>query len=321
MSETVLQLNDVVKHFPVRGGMWNRVISKVHAVNGVTLSVRRGETLGIVGESGCGKSTLGKCIVQLHRATSGEVIYEGADLTQLDHAELMPYRRKVQMIFQDPYSSLNPRMTVRQLLSEVIRFHSIVPRAEEDPFIIELIQKVGLRADSADKFPHEFSGGQRQRIGIARALAVKPEFLVADEPVSALDVSIQAQVLNLLMDLREELGLTLIFISHDLKVVEHFCDRVAVLYLGNVVEELSCDDLAGTAKHPYTRALLGANPINDPRERRELAVLEGDVPSPYDPPPGCPFTTRCAYVTDECHTQMPPLVEHDDGSKVACYNL
>ena len=317
----LLEVRDLVKHFPVRGGVLNRVIGNVHAVNGVSLEVQRGEILGVVGESGCGKSTLGKCIIRLHDATEGQVLYEGEDISDLSHAEMMPFRRKMQIIFQDPYSSLNPRMTVKALLTEVIKFHGLAEGAALDDRIRGLIEKVGLRADSAEKFPHEFSGGQRQRIGIARALALEPEFIVADEPVSALDVSIQAQVLNLLMDLKDELGLTLLFVSHDLKVIEHFCDRVLVMYLGYVMEELRCEDLHASARHPYTRALLGANPINDPDERRELTVLQGDVPSPYDPPKGCPFAGRCPLVTDRCRNEMPPVRTREDGTRVACFEV
>ncbi|MFT5289751.1 MAG: oligopeptide transport system ATP-binding protein [Planctomycetota bacterium] len=319
LLEPLLEVTDLQMHFPVRGGFLNRVVSRVHAVSDVSLTIQKGETLGVVGESGCGKSTLGKCLVRLYEPTGGKVVFDGQEITGRSHRELMPFRRRAQIIFQDPYSSLNPRLTVRALLREVVRFHKVVPAAQVDDYITELIVKVGLRPDSADKFPHEFSGGQRQRIGIARVLAVKPEFIVADEPVSALDVSVQAQVLNLMMDLKDEFGLTLLFISHDLKVIEHFCDRVVVMYLGHVVEQLSCEDLHNQAKHPYTRALLGANPINDPNERRPLAVLEGDVPSPYDPPPGCPFAGRCAHVEDRCHVAMPPLEQRGDGHEIACY--
>ncbi len=317
----LIEVKDLVKHFPVRGGILNRVVGKVHAVNGVSFEVRKGEVLGVVGESGCGKSTLGKCVIRLHPATSGSISFDGTDITQLSHDEMMPFRRRMQIIFQDPYSSLNPRLTVRALLKEVLRFHDIVRGKALDERIAELIQKVGLRPEAADKFPHEFSGGQRQRIGIARALALEPEFLIADEPVSALDVSIQAQVLNLLMDLKEEFGLTLLFVSHDLKVIEHFCDRVLVMYLGHVMEELSCDGLHERAKHPYTRALLGANPINDPDERRPLTVLQGDVPSPYDPPRGCPFAGRCSQATDRCSVEPPPLEAREDGHRVACFEV
>ncbi len=315
----LLEVRDLVKHFPVRGGLMNRVVGRVHAVNGVSFSVERGETVGIVGESGCGKSTLGKCVIRLHEPTSGSVRYDGQELASLSHGEMMPFRRRMQIIFQDPYSSLNPRLTVRAMLREVLAFHGAAKGPAMDQHIDELIQKVGLRVEAAEKFPHEFSGGQRQRIGIARALALEPEFLVADEPVSALDVSIQAQVLNLLMDLREEFGLTLLFVSHDLKVIEHFCDRVVVMYLGYLVEELSCEGLHERAQHPYTRALLGANPINDPDERRELVVLQGDVPSPYDLPKGCPFAGRCPLVMDRCRAEMPPLEDGPDGSRVACF--
>ena len=319
---SVIQVTDLVKHFPVRGGVLNRVVGKVHAVNGVSFDIRRGETVGIVGESGCGKSTLGKALIRLHDPTSGSIRYDGREITGLSHHEMMEIRRKMQIIFQDPYSSLNPRLTIRAMLREAIRFHGVVPPAEMDDYITELIRTVGLRPDAAEKFPHEFSGGQRQRIGIARALSVKPEFIIADEPVSALDVSIQAQVLNLMMDLKEQFGLTLMFISHDLKVVEHFCDRVLVMYLGHVVEELPTDDLHARARHPYTRALLGANPIDDPSERRPLTVLQGDVPSPFKPPTGCPFQTRCPRVHDRCRESMPPLVDHGaEGApeEVACY--
>ncbi|MCB9913860.1 MAG: ATP-binding cassette domain-containing protein [Planctomycetes bacterium] len=305
-------------HFPVRGGVLNRVQRRVHAVNGVSFDVRRGEVLGVVGESGCGKSTLGKCLIRLLSPTAGSIRYEGTDLAALGHGDLMPFRKKMQMVFQDPYSSLNPRMTVREAVREVALFHGVVSRDAADAYVSELIQKVGLRADAADKFPHEFSGGQRQRIGIARALACKPDLLVADEPVSALDVSIQAQVLNLLMDLKDELGLTVVFVSHDLKVIEHFCDRVLVMYLGNVVEELDCERLHADARHPYTRALLGANPINDPADRRPLTVLEGDVPSPFTLPPGCAFAGRCPVVEPRCRAQRPPLELKTCGHAVAC---
>ena len=318
----LLEVRDLVKHFPVRGGVLNRVVGNVHAVNGVSLSIRRGETLGVVGESGCGKSTLGKLVIRLIEPTSGSVSFDGKPITGLSHAEMMPFRRKMQIIFQDPYSSLNPRLTVRTLLREAIRFHGVVTDPSSDAveaFIQALLKKVGLRPDAADKFPHEFSGGQRQRIGIARALAVKPEFIVADEPVSALDVSIQAQVLNLMMDLKDEFGLTLLFISHDLKVIEHFCDRVLVMYLGNVVEEMPCDHVHENAKHPYTRALLGANPIDDPDQRRPLTVLQGDVPSPFNPPKGCPFAGRCPLVMDRCRVEMPPLATVGPRQRAACW--
>lgn len=319
---SLVQVTDLVKHFPVRGGVLNRVVGRVHAVNGVNFEIRRGETLGVVGESGCGKSTLGKCLLRLHEPTSGSIRFDGKVITGLSHQEMMVFRRRMQIIFQDPYSSLNPRLTIRALLREAIRFHGVVPPEAVDETIIELIRTVGLRPDAADKFPHEFSGGQRQRIGIARALSVRPEFIVADEPVSALDVSIQAQVLNLMMDLKDQFGLTLMFISHDLKVIEHFCDRVLVMYLGHVVEELSTDRLHEEARHPYTRALLGANPIDDPSDRRPLTVLQGDVPSPFAPPPGCPFQTRCPRVHDACRESMPTLRPTGDSGgvqQVACF--
>jgi len=324
---SLLLVEGLEMHFPVRGGVLNRVVSHVHAVNGVSFQVQRGETLGVVGESGCGKSTLGKCLVRLHQPTGGSFEYDGVDYSHSNHSELMEYRSRVQMIFQDPYSSLNPRLTIRDCLREVILFHetNYVERdgvrepIDADELILELVRKVGLREDSVDKYPHEFSGGQRQRIGIARALACKPEFLIADEPVSALDVSIQAQVLNLLMDLKDEFGLTLIFISHDLKVIEHFCDRVLVMYLGSIVEEVPCELLHESAQHPYTQALLGANPINHPSEKRELTVLEGDVPSPFDLPKGCAFAGRCPIVESRCREARPPLETKASGHRSACF--
>ena len=315
----LIEVVDLVKHFPVRGGVLNRVTGNVHAVNGVSFAIAEGETLGIVGESGCGKSTLGKAVIRLIEPTSGTVAYEGDEITGLPHDRLMTYRKKMQIIFQDPYSSLNPRLTVKALLKEAIAFHRVVEPAEMDDYITELVRTVGLQPDVVSKFPHEFSGGQRQRLGIARALAVKPKFIVADEPVSALDVSIQAAVLNLMMKLREGFGLTMMFISHDLKVVEHFCDRVLVMYLGHVVEELDCDGLNERARHPYTLALLGANPIDDPDDRRPLTVLQGDVPSPFDPPKGCPFAGRCPKVMDRCRQEMPPLEIKTDGHRAACF--
>jgi len=320
-DQPLVKVRNLVKHFPKRGGIFNQVIAKVHAVNDVSFEIRKGETLGVVGESGCGKSTLGKAIIRLHNPTSGNVTFDGVDITHLSRSSLRPIRRRMQMIFQDPNSSLNPRMTVEAALREVIRLHKIVPAKEMRSYIDSLLTKVGLRIDDRGKYPHEFSGGQKQRIGIARALAVKPEFIIADEPVSALDVSIQAQVLNLLMDLKNELQLTLLFVSHDLKVIDHFCDRMLVMYLGNVVEEMPCQDIHAAAKHPYTKALLASNPITDPDQRGELVVLEGEVPSPYNPPPGCPFVTRCPIATDRCRTENPPLEDRGDGHRVACWEV
>ncbi|MCA9062296.1 MAG: ABC transporter ATP-binding protein [Planctomycetaceae bacterium] len=315
----ILEVSNLVKHFPVRGGLFNQTVGSVQAVNDVSLKVHRGETVGIIGESGCGKSTLGKTLIRLLDPTSGRIWVEGIDITELSHAEMMPFRRRMQFIFQDPYSSLNPRMTAAQMLGEVIRFHRVVPRHQVDGYIDELLQMVQLRHEYRDRYPHEFSGGQRQRLNIARALAVKTEFIIANEPVSALDVSVQAQILNLLMDLREKLGLTILFISHDLKVVEHFCDRMIVMYLGTIAEEVSCDSLMTSVQHPYTQALLRSNPINDPDDRHELYVLEGEVPSPRNPPAGCPFVTRCEKAEQKCHSDRPVLKETGKQHSVACW--
>ena len=307
----LLEVSNLTKSFPVKGGLLNRTVASVQAVRDVSFSVEEGETLGIIGESGCGKSTLGKTIVGLHAATSGRVNFSGSGAGSV-HTEM-------QFVFQDPYSSLNPRMTAGQMLAEVIRFHNIVPKKETTCYIEELLSMVQLRPEAQHRYPHEFSGGQRQRLNIARALAVKPRLLIADEPVSALDVSVQAQILNLLMDLREQLNLTILFISHDLKVVEHFCDRMLVMYLGKIVEQLPCDDIHADAKHPYTQALLKSNPINDPADRSELYILEGEVPSPRNPPTGCPFVTRCEIAEDRCSTDPPMLTRMQDEHSVACW--
>lgn len=320
-DDVLVRVENAVKHFPKRGGLLNQVIAKVHALNDVSFTINKGQTLGVVGESGCGKSTLGKAVIRLHKLTSGNVFFDGTDITKMSRRKLRPIRKRMQMIFQDPNSSLNPRMTVEATLKEVIRLHKSVSESEMDAKIDQLLTKVGLRVDDKKKYPHEFSGGQKQRIGIARALAVNPEFIIADEPVSALDVSIQAQVLNLMMDLKEELGLTLLFVSHDLKVIDHFCDSMLVMYLGNIVEEMPCEDIHAHAKHPYTRALLSCNPITDPDQRGELTVLEGEVPSPYHPPAGCPFVTRCPLKTTKCETENPPLLDRGNGHRVACWEV
>jgi ABC-type oligopeptide transport system ATPase subunit len=262
------EVQSLVKHFPVRGGLLNRVVGNVHALRGVSFQIHRGEIVGVVGESGCGKTTLGKLIVRLLDATSGSIKFDNHDITPLNHRQLMPWRPRIQMIFQDPYSSLNPRLTAAHTLREAVRFHHVVPRHETNGYVQSLLAKVGLRADMQHRYPHEFSGGQRQRINIARALAVQPDLIVADEPVSALDVSIQAQILNLLMELKEEYALTLLFISHDLRVIQYLCDRMLVMYLGHIVEELPCENVAAAALHPYTQGLLRANPIPDPASRR-----------------------------------------------------
>jgi oligopeptide/dipeptide ABC transporter ATP-binding protein len=323
-SRTLAATDKVAKYFPVQTSAFARATRFVHAVDGVTLKVRRGETMGLVGESGCGKSTLGRLMLRLVDPTYGRIVYDGEEITHASQASLRPLRRKMQIIFQDPYSSLNPRMTVRDIVGEAIRIHRLAPsRADEDRMILELLDKVGLRADAMNRYPHEFSGGQRQRIGIARALAVQPEFIVCDEPISALDVSIQAQIINLLQDLQEQMGLSYLFISHDLKVVEHVSHRVSVMYLGKIVEQARAADLYARPHHPYTRALLSAVPIVDPEKRRLRVLLEGDVPSPVDPPSGCRFHPRCPRVVKgTCDKDVPLLSEVDVGSghKVACFN-
>ncbi|MCH2200916.1 MAG: ABC transporter ATP-binding protein [Fuerstiella sp.] len=315
----LVEVDNLSKDFPIRGGILGRQIAQVHAVTNVTLRVQRGDTLGIIGESGCGKSTLGKIIVRLLNPTSGEIRFDGIPIHLASHRELMPLRRRMQFIFQDPYSSLNPKMTAGQMLAEVIKFHQVVPARQRSGYIDELLGMVQLGTDARNRYPHEFSGGQRQRLNIARALAVKPEFIIADEPVSALDVSVQAQVLNLLMDLRDQFGLTLMFISHDLKVIEHFCDQMVVMYLGQLVEKLSCDAIHANAKHPYTQALLRSNPINDPQNREELYILKGEVPSPRNPPAGCPFVTRCELAEERCNTDRPQLVQIANQHEAACW--
>ncbi len=322
MSESeppVLKAVNLVKHFPITGGVFGRQVAKVHAVNGVNLEINKGECVGLVGESGCGKSTLGKTLVRLLEPTDGQILFAGQNITKLSYKQLRPLKKRMQMIFQDPYGSLNPRMTIETILREALVFHAIVPKDQVPKRIVELLNLAGLPATVRRKYPHEFSGGQRQRVGIARALTVNPEFILADEPVSALDVSIQAQVLNLLEDLRQELGLSYLFVSHDLKVVQHFCERVMIMYLGYVVEELSCDDLEADVLHPYSMALLGAIPVDDPRERVAREILEGDVPSPITLPTGCPFSTRCPKVESICKKENPPLVTVGKSHKVACH--
>ena len=310
-NDVILTLRGVKAHFPVKSGVFRRTVAKVKAVDGVDLDIYRGEVLGLVGESGCGKTTLGKTILQLVRATEGEVVYNGpqdaADLTKLDEKQLHPYRKRLQIVFQDPHSSLNPAFTIFGSLEDPLTKYGIKTREERRQIIGDLLEAVNMRREYMDRYPHEFSGGQRQRIGIARALSVNPELIVCDEAVSALDVSIRAQVLELLMRLKRERNLTYVFITHDLSVTEYICDRIAVMYLGRIVELCRSEDLYARRLHPYTQALLSAIPVADLDRRSKRQVLEGDVPSPVNPPSGCPFHPRCRFRQDVCKTTVPPL--------------
>jgi oligopeptide/dipeptide ABC transporter ATP-binding protein len=315
----VLRVEGLQKLFPVRRGVLQRVTGHVRAVDGVSFSIQAGETLCLVGESGCGKSTVGKTILRLQEPTGGKIWLGGTDVTDLDEDQMRVHRRQVQMVFQDPYSSLNPRMRAGQIIAEPLENFGMAEGVEGERQVHSLLEKVGLRKDAADRYPFEFSGGQRQRLGIARALALNPRLIVADEPVSALDVSVQAQVINLLMDLQEEFGLAYLFVSHDLAVVEHIGHRIAVMYLGRIVELAPKDRIFAQPLHPYSEALMSAAPIADPKARRKRLVIEGDVPSPMNPPPGCHFHTRCPYAEARCRQEYPPLQEIAPGHLVACH--
>jgi len=311
---------DVYKSFPIKAGFLGRTVGHVHAVDEVSLAVSKRETLGLVGESGCGKTTLARTLMRLTKVTKGTVAYDGTDITRLKGGKLKPYRRKMQVVFQDPYASLDPRQSVRSMLTEPMRIHKLVRTGEEAvSAATRLVELVGLNPDHLNRFPHEFSGGQRQRIAIARALAVEPEFLVLDEPTSSLDVSVQAQILNLLRNLQEQLSLTYLFISHNLPVIRYMCHRIAVMYLGHIVEIADADSIYLRPRHPYTYALLASAPIPDPKERKGIAVLQGDVPSPIDIPSGCRFRTRCPYATERCSREVPRLREVDPGQYVECH--
>ena len=317
----LLEVKGLTKHFYVeREGSWFGRPRRLRAVDGVDFSIGRGETLGLVGESGCGKSTTGRVIVRLYDATAGEVHFDGVNVTALSERDFKPYRRRMQMIFQDPYASLNPRMTVGDIIGEPLDIHDLAEGRDRLERIHDLLDRVGLNPDHAMRYPHEFSGGQRQRIGIARALAVDPQFIVCDEPISALDVSIQAQVVNMLEDLREQFGLTYLFIAHDLSMVRHLADRVGVMYLGRLVEVAEKEELYRNPQHPYTQALLSAIPVIGGRRERGRIVLEGDVPSPLDPPSGCAFRTRCRYARPSCAEMSPGLAEIASGHYVACWH-
>ena len=321
-DEVLVEVKNLKMFFPVTEGILiHRVVAHVKAVNGVSFQIKKGETLGLVGESVCGKTTTGRCMIQLEQATSGEILYQGTDLTKLDSQEMIDFRKKIQIIFQDPFSSLNPRMTIGDIIAEPMKVHGIIDDpTERRQRVLELLTKCGLKENFAERYPHEMSGGQRQRVGIARALAMNPEFIICDEAVSALDVSIQAQVINLLEDLREEFGLTYLFISHDLSVIRHICHRVAVMYLGNMVELADCDELYDNPMHPYTQALLEAVPIPDPdlEKARAHKIVKGEIPSPMNPPTGCVFHPRCEKAVASCSQNVPEFREVKPGHWVAC---
>lgn len=317
----LIEIVDLYKHFPVTGGILSRVVGWIKAVDGVSFAIKRGETLGLVGESGCGKTTLGRVILRLLEATAGQVIFEGQNVLELRREEMRRLRRQMQIIFQDPYASLNPRMSVGDIIGEPLEIHGVARGKEKQKRVHDLLEVVGLGPHHARRYPHEFSGGQRQRIGVARALALNPKLIICDEPVSALDVSIQSQVINLLEDLQREFDLTYLFIAHDLSVIKHISDRVAVMYLGKVVELCGSDELYLNPKHPYTEALLSAIPIPDPavQKTRERIILAGDVPSPRDPPSGCRFHTRCLYAEDICNQEEPEFIDIGGEHYVACH--
>ncbi len=321
MSGAVLEVADLVKHFPVQRGVLRRTVAHVKAVDGVSFAVGPSETLCLVGESGCGKSTVARLVLRLMEPTAGVIRLGGDDVTHLGSEQMIAYRRRAQMVFQDPYASLNPKLTAGEIVAEPLENYEAMGRAEREAAVAAVLDKVGLRAEMMRRYPFEFSGGQRQRLGIARALALRPDLIVADEPVSALDVSVQAQVLNLLVDLQEEFGLSYLFISHDLGVVEHIGHRIAVMYLGRIVELGGKDELLAEPLHPYTRALISAAPIPDPRAKRERLVIEGDVPSPLDPPLGCRFHTRCPFAVARCRSEEPAMREVAPGRHVACHLL
>ncbi|MBC7419122.1 MAG: dipeptide ABC transporter ATP-binding protein [Bdellovibrio sp.] len=322
MSESLLRAENIVKEFPVYGGLFSKQVASVKAVSGISFDIKKGETLGLVGESGCGKSTLGRSLIRLIEPTSGKIFFKDKDITNIHGDDLRDLRKQMQIIFQDPYASLNPRMTIGSILEEPLIIHHLYKtQAERMERVGELIDLVGLRREHLSRYPHEFSGGQRQRVGIARALAVNPELIICDEPVSALDVSIQAQVINLLMELQQKLGLTYIFIAHDLKVVEHVSNKVAVMYLGKIVEMADADELYKNPLHPYTKALLSAIPVPDPKPRAERIILKGDVPSPMNPPSGCHFNPRCPWATEECRVQVPVLEEKVPKHFVSCIKV
>jgi oligopeptide/dipeptide ABC transporter ATP-binding protein len=318
-GERMLELRNVIKHFPLPKTSFFGEQKVVHAINGVDLDIAQGETVGLVGESGCGKSTLGRTLLRLLEPTSGTIQFDGDDVTSLGRADLKAARRHMQIVFQDSVGSLDPRMTVKQLVGEGLKVHGFGSRAARETTVLDMLERVGLPREAADRYPHQFSGGQRQRIGLARSLVLQPKFIVADEPVSALDVSIQSQVLNLLVELKQEFDLTYLFVAHDLAVVGYISDRVAVMYLGRIVELATSDDLFARPLHPYTQALLSANPEPEPGRKRDRIVLTGDVPSPIDPPSGCRFRTRCPIAQAICAEVEPPLADHTAGHLAACH--
>jgi len=322
LSMPLLQADQLKMHFPIHGGVFYRQVATVYAVDGVSFSIEPGKTLGLVGESGCGKSTIGRTLVGLYQATDGQVVFQDQDISQLKSAALKDLRSDMQMIFQDPYESLNPRHTVGEILAEPFTIHNQGDAGQRNQQVLALLDRVGMPADAVHKYPHEFSGGQRQRIGIARAVALHPKLIICDEPVSALDVSIQSQILNLLLELQQEMGIAYLFIAHDLAVVKHVSDQIAVMYLGRIVEIADSEDIYLNPLHPYTQALLSAIPMPDPKQRRRFKPLPGEVPSPINPPPHCHFVERCAYATDRCRTETPRLrniTGQSDNHQVACH--